>query len=37
MIKREDFGFVKYLPAIGNDVKIEIEAEFIYAGIPSRK
>jgi len=30
-IKREDWGFVKYLPNIGNEVKIEIEAEFIYA------
>jgi len=30
-IKREDWGFIKYLPNIGNEVKIEIEAEFIYA------
>ncbi len=28
-IKRKDWGLVKFLPAIGNEVQIEIEAEFI--------
>lgn len=30
-IKRSDFGFSTYIPTIGDEVEIMIEAEFIYA------
>ena len=32
MIKRSDFGLNTYIPQIGDEVEIMIEAEFFYAG-----